>query len=290
MVEITFLSFSYPVLGVNIKCIDAPKINTEEKINNYLNDDLKIDNRIIKINDSTRYLEYKVSSETENLYLWKVLHQLKPRSLRLITISLGWPNNKEANEIILKIKKKMPNFLKNIKFSEKHTVFDDIAAFKNKLKLQSLETKEIWKHLKITFPKRWKINLHEEGTAANIELEDKKFFLFFEKTEIELRIDLDKSDSIVTKLIEEMTKGLFLKDQNLKKTENNNYLYSFTVEEIEKDKENQITKNNIWYRIRVFNNIIILISFVFSYNIKDILKGELYSERLHKLISNSEIS
>ena len=39
-----------------------------------------------------------------------------------------------------------------------------------------------------------------------------------------------------------MTKGLFLKDQNLKKTENNNYLYSFTVEEIEKDKENQITK------------------------------------------------
>ena len=87
LLEITFPFGNYPVLDINVKCIDDPKINTEKKIENFLKNNLKFDTDIISITKDTYYVEYMVKTETENLHLWKVLHYLKPRSFRLINLS-----------------------------------------------------------------------------------------------------------------------------------------------------------------------------------------------------------
>ena len=94
-IEVTFSKESYPVLGINLECFDNPKITSMEQITNLLCDNLKIDKNVIKIDDIYK-LNYEIKIDKEKLFIWKLLHHLKPRSFRLLRLSLTCPDNKEV--------------------------------------------------------------------------------------------------------------------------------------------------------------------------------------------------
>ena len=49
--KIFFSESDYPTLGINLDCFDNPKLNTVTLINNFLRDNLKINNQIIRNNN-----------------------------------------------------------------------------------------------------------------------------------------------------------------------------------------------------------------------------------------------
>ena len=67
----------------------------------------------------------------------------------------------------------------------------------------------------------------------------------------------------------------------------NNFLFSFFSIE---NNEGAKFKNQIWYRIHVKELKILIVSFVFSYNLKTKKIGEIYYNKINELIKSSELN
>ena len=66
-----------------------------------------------------------------------------------------------------------------------------------------------------------------------------------------------------------------------------NFLFSFYS--IENNAEKQF-KNHIWYRICVKESKILIVSFVFSYELKTKIIGEIYYNKINELRKSSELN
>ena len=115
----------YPALDCYFKCFDNPKINTNDKIKQYLLNGIEAGKEVDTALDNVFVLKHKFKSEGDNLLLIKIVSILKPRTFREVRFSLAWPDNQEANKIVSKLSWKLDDVVTKIKFSEVKTAFDD---------------------------------------------------------------------------------------------------------------------------------------------------------------------
>ena len=158
LIKVSFPSGPYPTLDCYLSCFDNPKINTEDKIKQYLLNGIDTGQEVENILDNLYVLKHKFKSEGDNLLLIKIVSILKPRTFREVRFSLAWPDNEEANKIVSKISKTLENVISKIKFSEVKTAFDELGIIKNKLDNLILQKNVFWEKLEILLPKKWIIN------------------------------------------------------------------------------------------------------------------------------------
>jgi len=288
LVKVSFPFGPYPTLDCYLSCFDNPKINTNDKIRQYLLNGIDAGKEVEKILDDVYVLRHKFKSEGDNLLLIKIISILKPRTFREVRFSLAWPDNEEANKIVSKISRTLDNVISKIKFNEVKTAFDELGIIKNKLDSLILQKNVFWEKLEISLPKRWIINKKYKGNSVNLEL-DKiyQLGLFFEYFEININKKEKTQDEIVTSFLNEITKDVIVNDQKLVKAGADNFLFSFYS--IENSEETQF-KNHIWYRILVKDPKILIVSFVFSYKLKTKIIGEAYYNKINELIKSSELN
>ena len=288
LIKVSFPFGPYPTLDSYLSCFDNPKINTNDKIRQYLLNGIDAGKKVEKILDDVYVLKHKFKSEGDNLLLIKIISILKPRTFREVRFSLAWPDNEEANKIVSKISRTLDNVISKIKFSEVKTAFDELGIIKNKLDNLILQKNVFWEKLEILLPKRWIINNKNEENSVNLEL-DKilQLGLFFEYFEININKKEKTQDEIVTSFLNEITKDVIVNDQKLVKAGAESFLFSFYS--IENSEENQF-KNHIWYRICVKDSKILIVSFVFSYKLKTKIIGEAYYNKINELIKSSELN
>ena len=288
LIKVSFPFGPYPTLDCYLTCFDNPKINTEDKIIQYLLNGIDAGQEVEKILDNLYVLKHKFKSEGDNLLLIKIVSILKPRTFREVRFSLAWPDNEEANKIVNKLSRTIDDVVNKIKFNEFKTEFDDLAIIKNKLDNLILQKNVFWEKLEISLPKRWIINNKNEESFVDLEL-DKiyQLSLFFEYFEINISKREKTKDEIVTSFLNEITKDVAVNDQTLVKAGENNFLFSFFS--IENNEGDQF-KNYIWYRIHVKESKILIVSFVFSYKLKTKKIGEIYYNKINELIKSSELN
>ena len=288
LIKVSFPFGPYPTLDCYLSCFDNPKINTNDKIRQYLLNGIDAGKEVEKILDDVYVLKHKFKSEGDNLLLIKIISILKPRTFREVRFSLAWPDNEEANKIVSKISRTLDNVISKIKFSEVKTAFDELGIIKNKLDNLILQKNVFWEKLEILLPKRWIINNKNEENFVNLEL-DKiyQLGLFFEYFEINISKKEKTQDEIVTSFLNEITKDVAVNDQKLVKAGEDSFLFSFYS--IENNEGTQF-KNHIWYRICVKDSKILIVSFVFSYKLKTKIIGEVYYNKINELIKSSELN
>ena len=288
LIKVSFPLGPYPTLDCYFSCFDNPKINTNDKIREYLLNGMEAGKEVENILDNVYVLKHKLKSEGDNLLLIKVVSILKPRTFREVRFSLAWPDNEEANKIVSKISRTLDNVISKIKFSEVKTAFDELGIIKNKLDNLILQKNVFWEKLEISLPKRWIINNKSAENFVNLEL-DKVYqlSLLFEYFEIKISKNDKKQDEIVTSFLNEITKDVAVNNQNLVKAGEDSFLFSFfSIENIEGTQ----FKNQIWYRICVKDSKILIVSFVFSYKLKIKKIGEIYYNKINELIKSSELN
>ena len=288
LIKVSFPFGPYPTLDCYLSCFDNPKINTNDKIRQYLLNGIDDGKEVEKILDDVYVLKHKFKSGGDNLLLIKIISILKPRTFREVRFSLAWPDNEEANKIVSKISRTLDNVISKIKFSEVKTAYDELGIIKNKLDNLILQKNVFWEKLEILLPKRWIINNKNEENSVNLEL-DKiyQLGLFFEYFEINISEKEKTQDEIVTSFLNEITKDVLVNDQKLVKAGADSFLFSFYS--IENSEGTQF-KNHIWYRICVKDSKILIVSFVFSYKLKTKIIGEAYYNKINELIKSSELN
>ena len=100
LIKVSFPLGPYPTLDCYFNCFDNPKINTNDKIKEYLLDGIDNNQEVENILDNVYVLKHKFKSEGDNLLLIKMINILKPRTFREVRFSLAWPDNEEANKIV----------------------------------------------------------------------------------------------------------------------------------------------------------------------------------------------
>ncbi len=288
LIKVSFPWGPYPTLDCYLSCFDNPKINTKDKIRQYLLNGINAGKEVKNILDNVYVLKHKFKSEGDNLLLIKIISILKPRTFREVRFSLAWPDNEDANKIVSKISRTLDNVISKIKFSEVKTEFDELGIIKNKLDNLILQKNVFWEKLEILLPKRWIINNKNEEKFINLEL-DKSYQLglFFEYFEIDINKKEKTQDEIVTSFLNEITKDVAVNDQKLVKAGEDSFLFSFYS--IENNQGTQF-KNHIWYRICVKDSKILIVSFVFSYKLKTKIIGEAYYNKINEIIKSSELN
>ena len=288
LIKVSFPFGPYPTLDCYLSCFDNPKINTKDKIRQYLLNGIDAGKEVEKILDDVHVLKHKFKSEGNNLLLIKIISILKPRTFREVRFSLAWPDNEEANKIVSKISRTLENVIGKIKFSEVKTAFDESGIIKNKLDNLIFQKNVFWGKLEILLPKRWIINNKNEESSVNLEL-DKiyQLGLFFEYFEININKKEKMQDEIVTSFLNEITKDVAVNDQKLVKAGEDSFLFSFYS--IENNEGTQF-KNHIWYRICVKDSKILIVSFVFSYKLETKIIGEVYYNKINEVIKSSELN
>ena len=286
LIKVSFPFGPYPTLDCYLSCFDNPKINTKDKIRQYLLNGIDAGKEVEKILDDVYVLKHKFKSEGDNLLLIKIISILKPRTFREVRFSLAWPDNEEANKIVSKISRTLENVIGKIKFSEVKTAFDESGIIKNKLDNLIFQKNVFWGKLEILLPKRWIINNKEN--SVNLEL-DKiyQLGLFFEYFEININKKEKMQDEMVTSFLNEITKDVAVNDQKLVKAGEDSFLFSFYS--IENNEGTQL-KNHIWYRICVKDSKILIVSFVFSYKLETKIIGEVYYNKINEVIKSSELN
>ena len=104
-----------------------------------------------------------------------------------------------------------------------------------------------------------------EGFAKIFVYPNKRHQFLIEKFEIVLKNPKENKDRVVEKFLQEITKDVNISNAKFKKTKNNNYLFHFlAIEKSLKDKTKSIN-NQIWYRIKVLDNKLVIVSGVFEH-------------------------
>ena len=288
LIKVNFPFGPYPTLDCFFNCFDNPKIGTNDKIKHYILNGLETGNKVNKTSDNIFVFKHKFKSEEDNLFLIKIVSILKPRTFREVRFSLAWPDNEEANKVVSKLYRTLDDVVNSIKFSNVKTAYDDQAIIKNKLNNLILQKNLFWEKLEILLPKRWVANKKNVENYVNLDL-DKTYNLnlFFEYIELNIRKNEKKKDEIVTSFLNEITKNVLVNDQTLVKAGEDNFLFSFFSIE---DNEGKKFKNHIWYRICVKDLKLLIVSFVFSYELKSKIIGEVYYSKINECIKSSELN
>ena len=291
--EVTFTEERYPVLGINIQCFDNPKLNSESKIKKYLIDDEEINYRLDRKKDVLCF-NYEITVEKEKLVIYKLLSMLRPRTFRLIRLALTWPDSLEAKKLIEPILAKLPKIIDEIKFNPQRTKYDELASLDYNLCNARLDSNSFWDTIKLRLPLKWRIELSKENEYAKVILDAKSNFIFLvEKFLINMNIKAQNkeknTDKLVESLIKEITKEVNITNAKLKKADENNYFFYFIASEVDFNNSSKVNKSKIWYRIKVLEDRIVIISFVFELKSHIELENELYLEKLNQIISSSEI-
>ena len=288
LIKVSFPFGPYPTLDCYLSCFDNPKINTSDKITQYLLNGIDAGKEVEKILDNLYVIKHKFKSDGDNLLLIKIISILKPRTFREVRFSLAWPDNEEANKIVSKISRTLDSVISKIKFSEVKTAFDELGIIKNKLDNFILQKNVFWEKLEILLPKRWRINNKNEENSVNLELDNiYQLGLFFEYFEININKKEKTQDEIVTSFLNEITKDVVVNDQKLVKAGEDSFLFSFYSIE---NNEGTEFKNHIWYRICVKDTKIFIVSFIFSYKLKTKMIGEVYYNKINEIIKSSELN
>ncbi len=289
-IEVSFSKDKYPLLGINLQCFDNPKLNSEIKIKEFLIDDEDISFGF-KRKGNTFILNYEIKVEMERLVIYKVLSVLKPRTFRLLRFALTWPDNQSATKITKPILEAIPEIINNIKFNSKRTKYDELASLDYNLYNAKLRDYSLWDIIKLKIPLKWNVEHSKEHDFATVFMDFKsnynflieKFFVSFNKNKG------GNTDKLVENFIQEITKEVNISDAKFKKADENNYLFYFLASEKDLNDSSKINNSKIWYRIKVLEDKIVIISFVFELISHIELENELYLEKLNKIIGSSEI-
>ena len=288
LIKVNFPFGPYPTLDCYLSCFDNPRINTNEKIRQYLLNGIDAGNEVENTLDNVYVLKHKFKSEGDNLLLIKIVSILKPRTFREVRFSIAWPDNQDANKLVSKLSRTIDDVVSKLKFSELKTAFDEQGIIKNKLDNLILHKNVFWEKLEILLPKRWIIENNNEKNFVNLEVDKtRNLSLFFEYFELNISKKEKMQDEIVTSFLNEITKNVTVNDQKLVKAGEDSFLFSF--HSIENNEGTQF-KNHIWYRICVKDLKILIVSFVFSYKLNTKIIGEVYYNKIDEIIKSSELN
>ena len=291
--EVSFFKEKYPVLGIHIQCFDNPKLNTEHRIKEYLIDDAQLNFKLERKKNNF-YLNYEIKVENEKLVIYKVLSFLKPRTFRLMRFALTWPDSKGVKKIIDPILETLSVIVSSVNFSTSRTVYDELASLDYKLSSSRLLNYDFWNAIKLEIPSKWKVEHSKDKDFANIFMDSKdNFYFLIERFFINLNKNStskqNNNDKLVENLIKEITKEVNITNAKFKKSEDNNYLFYFVATEQDPKDSTDIIRNKIWYRIKVLEEKILIISFVFELASNIEIKNQIYLEKLNQIIDSSEI-
>ena len=286
--EIKFPHGPYPVLGCYLNCFDGPKLNSEEKIQEYLLGDNKTSSNLKKKGDRTFFLDYQFNAKNEKLMMWKILNYIEPRSFREVRFSLAWPDTKDANSLVEKIIKDVKKVIEILEFSNSKTEYDNLGAINYKLQNIKLKKYNFWDALNIYFPERWLINYDNDNNTVNLLVsENDNFYLFFEFFKINLKNNNQDNDLKIKTFLEEITRGVNVINESLIKADDSNYIFSFSSNE---NHNGDIIINRISYRLNIKDTNLLIVSFVFSYNKDQENIGKTYFNKVYSLIKSSELN
>ena len=113
-----------------------------------------------------------------------------------------------------------------------------------------------------------------------------RFFINLNKNSMSKQ---NNNDKLVENFIKEITKEVNITNAKFKKSEDNNYLFYFVATEQDPKDSTNIIRNKIWYRIKVLEEKILIISFVFELSSSIELENQIYLEKLNQIIDSSEI-
>ena len=77
LIKISFPFVPYPTLDCYLSCFDNPKINTNDKIRQYLSNRIDASKEVEKILDNVYVLKHKFKAEGDNLLLIKIIHYIQ---------------------------------------------------------------------------------------------------------------------------------------------------------------------------------------------------------------------
>ena len=86
LIKVNFPFGPYPTLDCYLNCFDNPKINTNDKIKQYLLNGIDPGKEIETILDNVFVLKHEFKSEGDKLLLIKIVSILKPRTFREISV------------------------------------------------------------------------------------------------------------------------------------------------------------------------------------------------------------
>ena len=292
--EVSLGKNKYPILGINIECFDNPKLNNEDKIKNFLIDNEKIEFFLERKSDIF-YLNYEIKIEKERLVIYKILSFLKPRTFRLLRFSITWPDTLEAQKEVEPILKSIPKIIDDINFNASKTKYDELASLHYKLLNAKLVEHDFWNTIKLKIPIKWRVEKSKEHEFIKIymDLPLKFYFLierFFINLSEEQKIKENRADKIVESLLKKITSDVNISNAKLKKANENNYLFYFIASEKDFNDRSKVNNSKIWYRIKVLEDKIAIVSFVFELSSNIDLENELYLEKLNQIIVSSEFS
>ena len=106
--DVRFNSEKYPVLGVKIISIDAPKYNKDNKLKDHLFDPILLESHPdldIKVSSNDIYgIEYQANLESgEKVKVWRKATVVGSRTVRLATLALSWMSNPASDDVVNKI-------------------------------------------------------------------------------------------------------------------------------------------------------------------------------------------
>ncbi len=289
--SIQFDNQPYPILGTSINSYDDPKAISRGSLDDYLLSNYKIQGSVLnKKKDNRVSTTYDITSEEgENLKVWRVAEILRPRHLRVLTLSLSWPDNKDANTLVKPIIKDINNIVKRVIFSKSLTKLDKIAsasATVNKLRLTSLD---LWEGFKIKLPNSWKLHLDEAKRSAEIKvLGVKDTFFLIDTEEVLLGEKRVLEEKNILAFGQQIVQDIQAEDLKISASGKENFLLTCTKQVLD-EKEKIELFHVFWHRLLCLEGKLKISHFAFVHPVSD---EEIFIElrnMLDREVRNAEI-
>ncbi len=291
-VSVVFPIGGYPKLGIHCECIDDPKAVAKDEVSKYLNQGVKFDKEeYISKEKDIFSVHYKVNIEGDNnLKVWRIINVFKKRTIRIITIGLSWPDNKEANDIINNYIKEIDSVIKNISFSETTVYMDEKARAARKIKELKLEKIKVWDGLYLNLPRRWEKNIDSIGKKAKFKISGvENSYLFIDYDTVDYPINYEILESDIMNIAKNIAEDAKAKDLKVDKSGSNEYLLRIEGNE-EKDVRGNIIRQYFWHRFIYKKNIIEVVNFILLIQKNnDYIESEI-KNMLNQLIRNADFS
>ena len=279
--DVRFNSEKYPVLGVKIISIDAPKHNKDNKLKDHLFDPILLESHPdldIKVSSNDIYgIEYQANLESgEKVKVWRKATVVGSRTVRLATLALSWMSNPASDDVVNKILAEIEEKLKKCSFASKETGLDIEAKVLGRISRLKQEIISPWDGLSMLMPASWPSEINkEEKTLVSRVTGYEEAMLFLNCDDIKIPSETKITSDYMQHIASSIGADESIKDISLLSTGKDTYLISCNKAEI--DQEAGVTLNNyFWHIFALKEGILKRLHFTYVFpNINDMFLSSL---------------
>ena len=290
-IQIQFSDQPYPLLGTAINSFDDPKAISSSSLDKYLLSNYEFQGSVLNKNLNNRAtLTYEITSqEGEKLKVWRLAEILRPRHIRILTLSLSWPENKDTDSIVLPIIKEINSIIERITFSKVITKLDKLASASAAINRLRFKSVELWQGFKIRIPSSWKLHLNESRRSAEIKISGvKNTFFLIDMEEVSLGKKVVLEEKNILAFGQQIVQDIQAEDLKISSSGKYNFLLTCTKKAVD-EKENMEIFHVFWHRLLCLEGKLKVSHFAFVHPFPD---EEIHRElrnMLDKEVRNAEI-